>query len=367
MLRSVRRTAFGLACFFGLCSIAHAQPTFPAGADSSDEPIVSVDTSLGSIDYVAGRGLRLGRTGLTIGGFTTFEADKDQAKPGVVEIDGVNFLVLWEPFDFFRAFAEIEIGNLLSVDTKSGEVESNPDVQVERLYADLSRSDALNVRFGKFQTPVGIWNLVPAEPFTWTATEPLLVETAIDEQQTGGAFFGSVYPGSNTLDYWLYGQFIDPLHPSSDPVPVDRSAGGRLRYGGALGEWAVGTSFLASELDGDWNFLGGVDAFWQLGPLELQGEFSIVQGDIPDRSLWGVYAQGVYDLQHAWRPLGGLYLVGRYEHFDPSAADQDANLWNVGLTWIPKRFLILKAGYQFSDRQTELARRGFFSSISILF
>jgi hypothetical protein len=310
--------------------------------------------------------LRLGRSGLRVGGFTTLEIDKEEGEPGIVELDGVNFLVAWEPVDFFRAFAEVEIGGLLEVDTDTGETTSNPDVTLERLYADLSRDDALNLRIGKFQTPIGIWNLVPAEPFTWTANEPILVETAFDEHQTGAALFGTAYPGSNALSYWVYGQFVDPLQPSESPEPSDRSVGARLRYGGPLGDWAVGSSFLASEIGPAWSFLGGLDGFAQLGPFELQGEWAIGRGDIPDRNLWGLYVQGVYDLGYHCEVLRGLHVVGRYEYFDPSE-DRSSNVWNVGLTWSPARFLIVKAGYQFADRQSEFVSRGMFSSISILF
>jgi hypothetical protein len=357
-----------LSCFFSVVSIANAQHGIPVAP--ADEPVFSVSSPLGSIDYVAARGLRLGRTGLTIGGFTTLEIDKEEGASGGLELDGLNFLLLWEPVDFLHAFAELEIENLFAVDFGTGDVESDPELTVERIYGDFTASDALNFRFGKFQTPVGIWNLVPAEPFIWTATEPVLVETAFDEHTTGGGFFGSFYPSqsSGRLDYWLYGQFMDPLDPSDSPLPADRSAGGRLRYAGPLESWAIGTSFLASELSGDWSFLGGLDAFWRIGRLELQSEFAIVRGDIPGRDLWGVYLQGVYGLDGLSRYLRGLYLVGRYEYFDPSdSPGKEVNLFDVGLAWIPANFLVIKAGYRFSDRQTELVQRGLFTSISILF
>jgi len=372
-----------------VASGASGEPPTPYVPEARpDEPLFSVDSPLGSIDYVAARGLRLGRTGLTIGGFTTLEIDKEESEYGTLELDGINFLVLWEPADFLRGFAEIEVGGLLEYEMGSEILVSDPIAEIERLYGDLIWNDALNLRFGKYQTPVGIWNLVPAEPFTWTASEPYIVETAFDEHQTGAALFGTVNSASNTLEYWLYGQLLDPLDPSEDPAPADGSVGGRLRYGGPTGKWAVGASVLASELDGRWSTMGGVDAFWQVGPLELQGEFAITRGNIPGRDVWGVYVQGVYDLASLAPWLRSLYFVGRYEHFDPTVPDpfdvgpgqqppdpddveilgrQDADVFIVGLTWMPKKFLIFKAGYQFSDRQTELVRRGMFASFSVLF
>ena len=363
--RAIRIASLGFALCFLLAQGAGAQyagPTVPP----SDEALFSLDSPVGPIDYLAGRGLRLGRTGLTIGGFATLEIDKERQEDATLEIDGLNFLILWEPLDFARAFAELEIGDLLSYNITTGESLSDAKLQVERLYGDLTRNDALNLRVGKFQTPVGIWNLVPAEPFTWTATEPVLVETAFDEHTTGGALFGSLFPGSERVDYWLYGQFVDPFQPSEDPLPADRSVGGRLRYAGLLDRWSVGTSFLASERQGRWSYLGGLDAFFQAGPFELQGEFVISRGDIEDRDLWSVYAQGVYHLGQNVPFLRGLHLVGRYEHFVPRE-DRTANVYNIGLTWTPVHFIIFKAGYQFTEGQSDVVNPGFFSSFSILF
>lgn len=349
---------------FALASAAQAQSALQPGP-GPDDPLFSIESPIGSIDYVVGRGLSLGRTGLHIGGFSTLEIDKQEGESGTVEIDGLNFLIDFEPVDFLRVFSELEVGHLLAYDTGGDGVSSDPSLTVERLYADLERSDAQNLRVGKFQTPVGIWNLVPAEPFTWTANEPILVETAFDEHQTGGALFGSRPVGSNNLGYWLYGQFMGPLDPPSDEDPVDRSVGGRVQYGGPLG-WQIGGSFLASERNSAWNFLGGLDGSWPIGPLELQGEWALVRGDIPDRNLWGVYLQGAYDLGHHTELLRGVHLVARYEYHDP-ANGPAANIWNAGVAWSPVRFLILKADYQFADRRTDAVSRGLFTSLSILF
>jgi hypothetical protein len=184
-------------------------------------------------------------------------------------------------------------------------VESEPELRIERLYADVSGGDAVNVRLGKFQTPVGIWNLVPAEPFTWTATNPVLVEAAFDEHQTGAALFGSFFPGRTTVEYWVYGQFVDPFDVDKEDEPADRSIGGRLRVAGARNEWALGGSCLVSSKDGEWSTLGGVDFSWARGPLEVQGEMAAVRGDIRAGPVV-VYVQAVYGLGAHARWLRGL-------------------------------------------------------------
>ena len=347
------------------CSLATAQQS-ALPDPPTDEPLFSVDSPVGAIEYVAGRGLHLGDTGLTIGAFTTLEIDREEGKPASIELDGVNLLGLFEPLPWLRGFAEVEVGHILSIQT-DGDVDSDVQVDVERLYGDLVYRDALNARFGKFQTPIGRWNLVPAEPFVWTASEPVLVETAFDEHQTGGALFGSFFPGSDTLGYWLYGQFLDPLDPSDDPPPSDYSVGGRLEYGGAIEDWSLGGSFLAFERNDEWSYLGGLDGLLRIGGLELQSEFVIVEGDQPERDQWGIYVQAVHGLGGLHPGLRNVYAVGRYEHFAPSGWSQDSDIFDLGVAWLPVQFLNLKLGYRFATHESDQVRRGLTASVSVLF
>ena len=67
------------------------------------------------------------------------------------------------------------------------------------------------------------------------------------------------------------------------------------------------------------------------------------------------------------RPLRGLHVVARYEHFDPSGQTPSSNIGNVGLTWIPKRWLNLNVGYQFVDRTSDYVGPGTFASVSAIF
>lgn len=361
----LRWAVAALALLLALATGPHpalAQDPVESPEPSPDEtPLFSFDSPLGPFAYRAGRGLQFGDTGLNIGGFTSIELDRQEGRSGELEIDGINFLVLLQPWDFFRGFAEIEVSEVFSLETDGDGPESDPNVEAKRLYGDLLFAEPANLRFGKFQTPIGRWNLVPAEPFVWTAIEPVLAEIVFDEHQTGAALFGSFHPGDGTFDYWVYGQTIDPLDPDSDPDPADHSAGGRVQFGRSLDGWSLGASFLSTEKDGDWSHLGGLDAEWQIGRLGLTSEFVIQEGDIEDRDVWAVYLQGVFEV------VPTLYAVGRYEHFDPSGWDDDSNVFDLGAAWIPVPWVHFRASYRLTDEQTDEIRRGVSASISVVF
>ncbi len=86
-------------------------------------------------------------------------------------------------------------------------------------------------------------------------------------------------------------------------------------------------------------------------------------GDVAPALAQGrqVYVQGVYEI------VPTLNLVARYEHIDPSGREEDAHIGDVGVAWIPKPYLHVKASYRFTDKQTEEVRRGLSMSFSFIF
>lgn len=333
----------------------------PTGGASGTETF-GADTAIGRVEYHAGRGLRLGDTHLTIGGFVNAEADAFEGGESHGGLEGASFFLLFDPLPFVHGFAELETGGIAEAETGRRGVGSNLSLAVERAYGDFGASDALNLRFGKFLTPIGRWNPVPVEPLTWTASTPLIVENVFDESTTGSMLWGSLFPRGGALSYSLYGAFLDPLRPDRKNPPVGHSAGAYLEWA-SLGGWSAGASYFASQSrNGGWHHLGGVDGLWTPGPrLELSGEAVFGEGSRGNGSLWGLYAQAVVET------IDTLYAVGRYERFDPPGGGLSIDLFGVGLAWVPLPYLRLKADYSFAARAGEPATPGFQSSLSLLF
>jgi hypothetical protein len=330
-----------------------------APIEPPEEALFSIDSPIGPIEYRPARGLRVGRTGLNIGGFKTYEIEKEKGDDWTFAIDGINFLVLFQPVPPLRAFFELEVGDLIDVNLNTGDYESNPTANFQRLYGEFSAHDALNVRYGKFQTPIGRWNLVPAEPFTPTTIEPVLLES-FDEHQTGPMLHGSFFPGSGTLRYWLYGQ-VEAFDPEPDEEPSDSSVGWRLEYSASQDTWSIGSSFLAAKLAGTWGYLGGLDARWRRGPFELSSEFIHTWGRLDNPLRWDVFLQGSLEV------LPNLFLVGRYEHSEPTESLPNLEIGDVGISWTPRPYLVFKATYRFTDRLSEDVPEGFKASFSLVF
>lgn len=361
-----RRVVILLALFVGLVSpAAWANPVNQAvpGIERAEPETFGADTPFGRLSYQAGRGLRVGNTGLVVGGFTTAEVERLEGGESRGGVDGINFLAFIDPLPFLHLFTELELGPLAELESDRRGVRSAPKLEINRLYLDFGTRDALHVRFGKFLTPIGRWNLTRIEPLLWTTSEPLIVEEVFDETVTGAMLHGSVFPRGGALSYSLYGTFLGPLNVDPAERPAKRSAGAHLEWASLRG-WSVGASYFASQIrsNGEWNHLGGADLLWQPHRrVEVSGEAVFGEGSRENGGLWGLYAQTVVEL------VPTLYLVGRYERFDPPRARRALNLFDLGLAWTPVPYLRFKADYLIADHRDELAEPGLRLSFSILF
>ena len=355
----------------GVPHAGYAQPLTPAEEPRPEErPIFIQPTPVGDLEYRPGRGLKIGNSGVTVGGFATLlvehqEGATTQGHTTHFTLDDLNLFLLFDPTPYFHVFSELGFEGLAELGDEETLPEPRDTVVVDRLYADLNLNDQLNVRFGKFFTPVGRWNQIPAEPLLWTNSRPLVTEGPFDEQVTGGMAWGSVFPADASLTYSLYGQFLPPLARDRRIPPVDRSAGARLEYA-SLAAWSLGTSYFASSRDDRWNHVAGLDALWRGEHRELMGEFLFGRGDPAGRHLVGFYIQGVQEVIHT------LSLVGRYEYFDPGDPLPPVNLFCAGFSWRPSPYVVFNLDYLFADRlrgidQSEQNPPGLRVGLSVLF
>jgi len=333
----------------------------PPSIASAEPETFGLATPLGRLSYQVGRGLRVGNTGLVLGGFTTAEAERLEGGKRSGGLDQVNFLAFIDPVPYLHLFTELELGDLAILESGQEGVRSGGKLEVKRLYLDFGMSDALNIRFGKFLTPIGRWNVVRIEPLLWTTSDPVIVDQVFDKTVTGAMVHGLVFPPGGALSYSLYGTFLNPFDVPSDEHPAKRNAGARLEWADLRG-WTVGASYFASELQkGKWHHLGGTDLLWQPhARVEVSGEAVFGKGSLEDGTLWGLYAQTVVETVRT------LYLVGRYERFDPSG-ERPVNLFDLGLAWVPVPYLRLKADYLIADHLGEFSEPGLRISLSLLF
>jgi hypothetical protein len=352
------RAALAATAIFAAGAAAEPPPQ-PELPQPEETPLLITSSPIGDIDYRPGRGIKLGDTGFTLGGFATLGMTRLEDDHARFRLDGLDLFVFFDPSPYLHFFSDISFEKLVEIDENGGDNGPGPKVIVRRLYGELNLTDRANFRFGEYLTPVGRWNQIPAAPLTWTTSRPLVTDKPFDLTDTGAAFWGSLFPSGGSLIYTFYGQFLEPPTEEPNHPPADYGAGARLEYS-ALSGWSLGSSYFSSVRNGRWNYLGGLDGLWRTGRFELSGEFLGGHGDPVGARIFGLYVQGAVQL------FDSVYGIGRYEYYDPGTS-KAVNLFDVGLAWRPLPILILKGDYLFSNIESEVGRPGLRASISLLF
>lgn len=358
-----------------------------AVAVQSVGPVASVRAAgpVQPTQYTLGRGLSIGNTGLTIGGYANLQYEDLRDDARRFSVNTLSSQISWDLLSRVRFFSEIELEDIL-IAQDGRRLRSREDpLEIERLYVDLFASDALVGRVGKFLTPVGRWNEIHAAPLVWTTSRPSITSQPFSENTTGGMIHGTLTPFDYDLEYAAYAAFPDSLDPDEEEgaLEFEETVGFRLRS--RLGDFQFGASYAnfvkerefeiefeceeeeedeceeEFEIESRENLLG-LDFFWSRNRYELSGEFIYSFGNRGiDNKEWGLFLQGVAPLTRH------VYSIGRYEFFDPSGPVPGAHVWTLGLAYRPIHPLILKVEYSVAHDNFAEVQEGFGASIAILF
>lgn len=312
--------------------------------------------------YRFGDGLHLPGTGLSLGGYATATVDKLQHAPARATLEDISLFVWWESEGRWKFFSEFDFENLLST-RWTGQDGDDPYLALERIYFDYALTDTVNLRVGKFLTPIGRWNLIHATPLVWTSSRPLVTLNSFPSNVSGLMINGSIAALAGT-EYSFYASGGTEIRSNPTLDPFNEVIGGHLTLP-RLGNAQIGLSYANFEQKktlGEHKELFGIDFVWSKNRYELSAE--------------GVYR--VSDIGRAWDEKGAfvqlvaplsekLYAVGRYENFRKAQELHATELWVTGLNYRITPAVVLKAEWISGKNNNIGAPEGLMSSVSILF
>ncbi len=331
----------------------------PARADEAAPP------EAGDGGYEFGRGLRLGDSGFTLGGYLTGEYRRQAPKHEQLRASHASVFLWWEGFERFKFFGEVDLENLLARHRSAYDNDGDADrrASLERLYVDWALHDRLTLRAGKFLTPIGRWNLVHADPLVWTTSRPLLTQSAFPHNATGLMASGTLPSDAYSVSYFLYASNGSEWAVDDRQDPFSKVRGGRLVLP-IGGQWQLGASYAKYQQlgsRGEPRTLTGLDLLWSHQRYELMAEWLRTSADEPgppirpephggdgpgSRGLTrsvptrGAYLQGVMPI------AGELYAVVRVEWFRDTWLTRTQRQSTLGLAWRPHPALSLKLEVQ---------------------
>jgi hypothetical protein len=320
------------------------------------------------INYKWGRGINIPSANLRVGGYTNIIYENFDQNPDFAAIDDLSLFITWNPTAKLHFFSELEFEDAITSD----KVEfSRNTFLVERLYLDFLFNESFKFRFGKFLTPVGIWNTIHAAPLVWTTSRPLVTEEFIfSPHATGLMLNGNFVLNDQNLELSVYIDDTSDLDPHKKNTTFKNALGVRINYE-IVNHLNLGFSYLAFKNQAKFNssrsHLFGFDLLWKKKNFEIQSEFIYrIAGKRQDNET-GLYIQGVVPLGHHFSAVGRYEFLYGTHQFNKISEKGTLNLGVVGLAWRPFSPLVIKAEYRFGGNNSIVAPNGFITSVSTFF
>lgn len=326
--------------------------------------LVWADESSVEPDYRPGNGWQVPGTGFKLGGYASIGSENMPDAHRNIGINDLSLLIHWESEGKLRLFSEIDMENPVSLEKGRGVTTSHAYLALERLYGDYLYSENLNLRAGKFLTPIGRWNVIHAAPLVWTTNRPLITERTFPTNATGAMVYGTLPAFGRSIDYSLYTAVGEDWRPDPKLDPFREAYGLHVTLPVAdNGEFGMSyANFEQKSSVGERKNLLGVDYFWSRDRYEISMEavyrFSD-NGSLSDEK--GLYIQGVAPISERW------YALGRYEFYDQAGPTAATNIWLAGLAMRLSPATVLKAEYSHATHNNVQAPDGLYASFAILF
>lgn len=242
--------------------------------------------------------------------------------------------------DKWKLFSEIEYE--YAPKFESGVAQGK--IFVEVFTIDYNYNPYINIRAGRYLTPVGIWNVEHYPPFVATQERPQHIRKIFPQASDGLQFFGTVNLGNIVTDYiaFIANGSDDLVNGSSDSGSGDdndnKAVGGRLKFKFPLlstTELGISGYNEKDNFNAEENAYG-VDLSLQWKRLKLQaeyatGSFDVATGTDYDRKgYYGQLSYGIADFdliyRHDWYDANDTVVDGEKTinsvalnyHFNPS-------------------------------------------------
>ena len=310
---------------------------------------VTVSAALRADAYTLGDGWQLGRSPYYLGGYFSTDYWHDpQGNSGFGLYDAA--VMLYGGKGPWSMMTELEMSDAYV--RRFGEdagTESDLTLHAERVYAHYESSEYWNATIGKFNTPVGYWNLMPINVLRDTTSSPKVVSRIFPRFTTGAGLsiaaerlsFNALLQVTPDLDAAFHGE------KNYNNFDIDKQVGLGARFD--RGPWAFNVNAGGYEERREmrsWGYLYAAGEYVS-ETFHLLAETGYRRNKENTQSGFGAYVQGTQTiaLRH--------YAVLRLEYVNDYVPGSDDSIAVVGYTYRPVYPVALKAEYQFHSRSVE--------------
>jgi len=310
--------------------------------------------------YVLGEGVQIASLPLYVGGyFSALYQAKEHTKK--YQLDDVA-LLLYGDYEKFSYVSEFEFKELYTYTKTENDAKSeqNTNIHIERLYFDYNYDENYQARVGKYNSPIGFWNMLPVNVLRDTTSNPIVTDIIFPRFTTGVSVTYSSYE-KNAFQVDVLAQHNNDLDYNYNNYHMDEHFG-------------LGFTYLLEDLSLKMN-LGTFDNLRKNGTSEilyygllsfkyeqekyqLTSELGSQYSQKKATTPYAGYLQGVYNVtqEHA--------AILRLEVYKDEVTQNKDNIVVFAYTYRPLFPVALKAEYQLHSLEE---KNQILFSVSVLF
>lgn len=314
----------------------------------------------GDEEYQLGKGMQVGSLPFYIGGYFSLDY-KHTDDINRYRVDDVAVLG-YGNYEKFSYMAEFEFKELYVKTEQNGLKTStnNDKLYTERLYLDYNIDENYMFRVGKYNSPIGFWNLLPINVLRETTSNPVSSSIIFPKFTTGlGASYLSYAEGELKVDIML--QHNNDISFEYNNYKMDEHYGIGISY--AKNDYTVklnGGYFhnLNNNIIQDKLYYILLSAKYESEKYQILAEVGSQKSKDRYTTDYAGYVQGLYRFteQH-------LAIV-RVESYDDKINTTADDMLILGYTYRPLYPIAIKSEYQFHSRSSQ---NQFLLSLSVLF
>ena len=318
-------------------------------------------TNLYAVEYNFGEGVQIGETPLYLGGYLSIDYANRLEGSSDVTLDDMAIMLYGEE-GAWRFMSEFEVNDMYH--QSFGDIENTEyayNIHAERVYVTYEPNDIVRTTVGKFNSPIGFWNMVPINVLRDTTSNPVVTRTIMPRFTTGVDLDVTVGKHHQLTLLLQATPDMDTLLHNENPYnnfDIDRHIGLGYRY--PLGHFTFkvnGGYFRERDLMESW-YYGYLALGYEQAKWKVMGEYGFRENTKGGEEISAGYLQVVHALtmQHQ--------LIVRAEHANNEWINDEISFWLAGYTYRPLASMAFKAEYQ-RDFESEFQKALF--SFSVLF
>ena len=224
----------------------------------------------------------------------------------------------------WKLFSEIEYEDaplIESAHTTDSAATVQGKLLVEQMYIEYHPALSWDVRFGRFLTPAGIWNIYHYPPYVPTQERPLMIRKIFPQVSDGVQARYSFSAKGYIMDTHLYA-----ANGAGNPGRLDRNENKAVgaRFNLNRGPLSAGISVYGERDNaGTKRMAAGAHFLADYSPFRFQAEYQYRDND-PQAAAGsidrGFYGQAMYD-------IGDWTIAGRYDWYDPDSGAANADMF----------------------------------------